>query len=69
MQRARTPAKERAALIAVGRWRGPCDVCGGADARHRIVHAIRRRHSKGETMRHLATEYGLTVTSVRDIVA
>lgn len=37
--------------------RGPCGICGGPDARHRIVDAIRSSHKAGDSVADLARWY------------
>ena len=48
--------------------RGPCGICGGPDARHRIIDAIRARYSAGESILSIAADYNLLFGFVRRIV-
>ena len=48
---------------------GPCAICGGEDARHRMVDAIQDRVLKaGESVKFVAADYGLPLAFVRRIV-
>ena len=48
--------------------RGPCAFCGGPDARHRIVDAIRGRVKAGDSTHSVARDYDLTVAVVNRLV-
>lgn len=53
------------------RWfppRGPCALCGHADARHRLFDAIADRSRAGEAADALAEDYGLPVGAVRAVI-
>ena len=52
-------------LDAVWPPRGPCGICGGPDARHRIFDAIRSPARSGEREEWVAEDYGVTVEDVR----
>lgn len=49
---------------------GPCLVCGGPTYRaaHRLIDAIRDRHSAGESMAALARDYEMPLAVVRYFV-
>lgn len=52
---------------AIDQWfppRGPCGICGGPDARHRILDAIRDYVAAGETPENVAEELCLPVEAV-----
>ena len=49
------------------RWfppRGPCGICGGPDARHRILDAIREHVAAGETAEEVAEELDVPLEAV-----
>ena len=41
-------------------FRGPCEVCGGPDARHRVTDAIWEYVNAGEWIEDAAAEYGVS---------
>jgi len=47
--------------------RGPCLLCGGPDARHRVLDAISARIEGGEAAREVADDYGLPIRFVGHI--
>ena len=50
-------------------FHGPCGICGGPDARHRVVDAIASRLRAGESVESVAEDYGLSVEKVREVSA
>jgi hypothetical protein len=50
-----------------GPFRGPCGICGGPDARHRMWDAIEGT-ARAESVRAAAIEYGKTPEQVRFLV-
>ena len=44
-------------LDALGPYRGPCGICGGPDARHRLADAIADRLRAGESAEAVALDY------------
>jgi hypothetical protein len=48
--------------------RGPCGLCDGSDARHRVLDAIVDRCRAGDDEEDLADDYGLTVPFVERLV-
>ena len=53
----------------VGPFRGPCGLCGGPDARHRMFDVIHERVAAGEGEEDVAEDYGLSADTVRAIAA
>lgn len=47
---------------------GPCAMCGGGDARHRIFDAIFDRACSGETYADLAADYGVIEPAIEAVV-
>lgn len=43
---------------------GPCLLCGGSDARHRVLDAVADRVHAGDSAREIADDYGLPVRFV-----
>lgn len=48
---------------------GPCGLCGGPDARHRVIDAIASRVRAGDSEEDVAADYGYSVEVVDRIVA
>jgi len=53
----------------VGPFRGPCGLCGGPDARHRMYDAINERVRAGEGEEDVAEDYGMAPDVVLAIAA
>lgn len=64
-----TADHDAAALAAVGHARGPCGLCGGRDARHRITDALADRFLAGDTAADLAMDYGIEPEAATTAVA
>ena len=56
------------ALDIIGPFRGRCGICGHADARHRVLDAIRDRCAAGEAVKSLAHDYGLSESAIRRVL-
>lgn len=48
---------------------GPCGICGGSDARHRVLDAVAERVRAGDTPFLIAEDFGLSQYLVRRIGA
>lgn len=48
--------------------RGPCALCGGPDARHRVVDSIRDSVKAGDSIASVARDFELPVSFVRRLV-
>lgn len=51
-------------LDLVGPFRGPCGICGGPDARHRMADAIAGCVRAGDSPESIAEDYGVPVENV-----
>ena len=47
--------------------RGPCGLCGGPDARHRVLDAIAERVTAGDTIDDTAADYGMPTWVARAV--
>jgi hypothetical protein len=45
-------------------YRGPCELCGHADARHRLYDAIRERSEGGEDAKEIAADFEIPIEAV-----
>jgi hypothetical protein len=50
------------------RHRGPCFACGGPDARHRLIDALREAYRAGDSVELLADAYYFAPATVRRVV-
>jgi hypothetical protein len=50
-------------------YSGPCGLCGGIEARHRVLDAIAERVRAGEPVADVAEDYGKTEAVVAAIAA
>lgn len=50
-------------------FRGPCAMCGGVDARHRLWDNVAENVRAGDSVEFVASGYGLTVEQVEAVVA
>jgi hypothetical protein len=51
------------------KFRGRCGVCGGPDARHRVIDSIAERLAAGEYPDVIAQEFGVPVEGVHAVLA
>jgi hypothetical protein len=49
-------------------YRGPCGICGGPDARHRLFDCMRGRVRAGDTPESVAEDYGCTLAALRAVL-
>lgn len=49
----------------IGRFRGPCQLCGHRDARHRDWEAIVGQLLAGDTITSVAEDFGLSIETTR----
>lgn len=56
-------------LDVLGPHRGPCGLCGGPDARHRVADTIAECVAAGDSAEAMAEDFGITVNAVRAIAA
>lgn len=56
-------------LDLLGPHPGPCGICGGPDARHRMADAIVERVQAGEPAERVAADYGRPIEVVEALVA
>lgn len=64
-----TSSRNELTLDLVGPLRGPCGICGGPDARHRMFDAIQEQVRAGDSPEHVASNYDVTVEWVEAIAA
>lgn len=49
-------------------YRGPCAMCGGPDARHRLFDEMRGRVRAGDTPESVAEDYGCTMEALHAVL-
>jgi hypothetical protein len=49
-------------------FRGPCGICGGPDARHRLWDAIQDRYGAAESIEELAKDYDLSAEAIEAVL-
>ena len=50
-------------------FRGPCGLCGGPDARHRVWDAMLERVAAGDDSADVAADYGVSEQAVAAVVS
>lgn len=64
----RWSSRDELTLDLVGPFRGPCGICGGPDARHRLFDSLQEAHRAGDSVPLIAEWYDFTEEYVSAIV-
>jgi len=52
-------------LTLIGPYQGPCGICGGPDARHRVADSIAEQVRAGDSPERVADDFGVDLAAVR----